>query len=415
MDNPKRRSSEFRNESLSILVTKLLHKLREQGFSESTCRNYVSRLRPIQNFMEDRGISIYSPEVGNAYLDEYFTVHHPCNEQVRAIKAAVHRLNDCSAGKSYCISHSSAHAVEVPTQFKEGDEFLESCKKDGNSERTLWRKRHALAVFLTKCEKNGISKLHDLTPEIVMLCTFNVTDQWQWYIVRDFLKFLAIKQLTNVDLSTFVPHLSREFKLPSTYSVDEIRKIEASVDRSSVTGKRDYVIVLMASRFGLRAGDIEALQVSNLDFKQEIISLTTRKTHEFMQFPMIPDVKEALMDHLKTSKMESGYLFCRALPPFTPLSRTSISRIISDLIKAAGIDYTGKKHGPQALRSSLATSMVNDDIPYEVVRKVLGHTSRNAIKHYAKVDIEKLRRCALTPPTESNQFQLFLEGGITIA
>lgn len=416
MDNSKRRSSEIYNESLRLLVTKLLHELKEQGFSESTCSNYVSRLRPIQVFMQGRGISVYSPEVGNAYLDEYFTLHHPCKQQKNAIKVAVHRLNDCASEKLYCVNHSFAQTTDIPFQFKkDGDSFLALCKKDGNSERTLSRKKHALAIFLTKCENEGICKLQELTPETVILCCLDVSDKWQWYIIRDFLKFLMINHLTDVDLSSFVPRLSRECKLPSTYTIDEIKKLEASVDRSSLIGKRDYVIVLLASRLGLRASDILALQVSNLDFNQEIISLTTIKTQEFMQFPMISDIKEALLDHLKSSEIKSGYLFRRLLPPFVQLGRSSISQIISDHIKRAEINYSGKTHGPQALRSSLATSMVNDDIPYEVVRKVLGHSSRNAVKHYAKVDIEKLRRCALIPPREMNEFQLFLEGGAPLA
>ena len=77
----------------------------------------------------------------------------------------------------------------------------------------------------------------------------------------------------------------------------------------------------------------------------------------------------------------------------------------------AGIDTTAKKHGPHVFRSSLASSVINGDIPYESVRKVLGHSDPDAIKHYARLDIEKLRECAIKVPEPTGTFLAFLNGG----
>lgn len=409
-----RSSSEILNESLRELTNKLLQELKRQGYSDATCNNYYMRLRPIQTFMDANSLEQYSPEVGSAYLSDYFSKHHPGRVQASAVKAAIARLNDCAEGHPFRITHSSRLAAAIPSVFaKECDDFLSLCRDQKNSDRTLHRKEHALAVFLGKCEKNGISDICNLTPETVMLCTFNVTDKWQWYIVRDFLRFLAMTGRTNADLSTFVPHLSREFKLPSTYTEEEIKSLEASVDRSSDVGKRDFAIILLASRYGIRRADIAAMDMSNLDFVQGVISFVTNKTREYMTFPMIPDVRDALLCHLKTANIQEGPLFRRVHPPFTPITGNAITEIVSKYIRMAGIDCHSKKHGPHSLRSSMASSMVNDDIPYEVVRKALGHSSRNAIKHYAKVDIEKLRRCAIAPPAVTGQLRQFLkEGGL---
>ena len=72
----------------------------------------------------------------------------------------------------------------------------------------------------------------------------------------------------------------------------------------------------------------------------------------------------------------------------------------------SGINIAGKKHGPHSLRASLASSMVNDGISYETVRKVLGHDSPNAIRHYARLDIQMLRNCALACPAPSGTLHL---------
>ena len=74
----------------------------------------------------------------------------------------------------------------------------------------------------------------------------------------------------------------------------------------------------------------------------------------------------------------------------------------------ASVDTAGKHHGPHSLRASMATSMVNDSVPYDAVRKALGHSDPNAIKHYAKNDLENLRRCALDVPAASGILLDFL-------
>ena len=84
---------------------------------------------------------------------------------------------------------------------------------------------------------------------------------------------------------------------------------------------------------------------------------------------------------------------------------TSIIRHATDrYFHKAGIDTSRKKHGPHTFRSSLASSMVNDGVSYETVRRILGHSDLNVIKHYAKGDIENLRLCALDPPRPKGIF-----------
>ena len=90
---------------------------------------------------------------------------------------------------------------------------------------------------------------------------------------------------------------------------------------------------------------------------------------------------------------------------------TSSQAYCSVDFRIAGVNVEGRKHGPHVFRSSLASSMVNDGYPYETVRTVLGHTDPRAITHYAKLDIEKLRVCAIPVPPPSGKFKSFLKGG----
>ena len=84
-------------------------------------------------------------------------------------------------------------------------------------------------------------------------------------------------------------------------------------------------------------------------------------------------------------------------------------------LAAAGIDPDGRKQGPHAFRSSLASPMVNDSIPYEVVRKTLWHTDQNAIRSYARLDLEQLRGYAIPVMEATGTFAAFLEGRYSLS
>ena len=122
-------------------------------------------------------------------------------------------------------------------------------------------------------------------------------------------------------------------------------------------------------------------------------------------------LKEALEDYLADSPIDDAYVFHSLRAPYRPMTGSAVYALVDKYFKEANIDTSGKKHGPHSLRASVSTSMINDDVPYEAVRDILGHTSPNSIRRYAKNDIEKLRRCAIPVPAPAGSFRQFLQGG----
>lgn len=202
-------------------------------------------------------------------------------------------------------------------------------------------------------------------------------------------------------------------RIPETYDISEIIEIENAVDRTSSIGKRDYAILLLASRLGMRAGDIASLKLDSLDFKNQRICFIQNKTGNVSELYMVPEIKTALMDYLSTDRpaSTSDYVFLKSCAPYSEISYSVVSFAVKKHMIRSGINIAGKKHGPHSLRASLASSMVNDGISYETVRKVLGHDSPNAIRHYARLDIQMLRNCALACPAPSGTLHQFLKGG----
>ena len=116
--------------------------------------------------------------------------------------------------------------------------------------------------------------------------------------------------------------------------------------------------------------------------------------------------------HLENDKysLEDGYVFHSMKAPYDRITTSIIRHVINKCFVAANVNTAGKKHGPHAFRSSLASSMVNDNVSYEVVRRILGHSNPDVIKHYAKADIENLRMCSIDPPSPTGIFREYLSG-----
>lgn len=403
---------EICNDSLRQYLYGLLAQLRREGYAEETLYNYVSRLRPIQNYMEDNDIREYTPDIGLNYYKDYLVHHHPGAVQKREIFAAILRLNDYCNGSVYDRTHVFCETPSIPDSFSlDVQSFFSSPQIVTAHKSTINRRTRALARFLIKCDRCGASNAKAITPYTVIISCKDVPDIDDWVTIRQFLHYLAKEGVTENDLSTFVPKARREHPTPSTYSIKEIQSIESAVDRSTYQGKRDYVVLLMADRLAIRAGDIAGMKLKNLDFMTESITFMQGKTNNEIALPMIPELKEALEIYIKETDTKDGYLFHSLHAPYYQLKSTAIYGIVNRYFRIIGINTFGKKHGPHSLRASVSTSMINDDVPYEAVKNVLGHASPNAIRHYAKNDIEKLRRCAISVPMPSGKFQEFLEGG----
>ena len=244
-----------------------------------------------------------------------------------------------------------------------------------------------------------------------MSCT-KITHHSLWGEIRLFLRYLVDQEMIEADYSTLVPHYSKPYIIPSIYSIAEIRRIESSIDTTTIQGKRDYAMLLLASRMGLRSGDIVKLRIKDVKEKDEI-NIIQQKTGNKLQLPLIKDVADAINDYLEVRPQSTvEELFINVYAPYNPVTTSTIRSALKKYILLADIDTGSRRKGPHSLRSSLASSMVNDDIAYETVRKILGHSSNNAIKHYARIDIEKLRAYSLEPPVISGKFEAFLNGEV---
>ena len=144
------------------------------------------------------------------------------------------------------------------------------------------------------------------------------------------------------------------------YSEEEIRRVETAIDRSNTVGKRDYAIVLLATRLGLRLEDIRTMSFDELDFKKETVHLIQEKTLAGLVLPMVPELKTALHDYIHNGRPDiAGSVFRISYPPYDPMTKSGVVACFRRALRKAGIERGTRGFGPRAFRSSLASSMVN--------------------------------------------------------
>ena len=390
------------------LMKAVLEQLKSQKYMDSTLTVYRRTYKRIHIFLNDHDTDIYTHESGQAFLADS-NVSKPT---FVAYACAVRRLDDYIDGKPYRCHHGD-YNEQIPLVFADTlTGYLQECIDNGNKPATICSKERTCISFLCFVENAGCSDLSQLSTGIVSQALLTFSNKDAYARIRQFLNYLVEKGIIEVDFSRIVPHYKRGTVLPATYSPDEISRVEASVDTNTTIGKRNLAIIRLASRMGLRAGDIAKLKLSEINFSTGYISITQEKTGIPLTLQMPCEVVNAISMHLDNDKysLEDGYVFHSLTAPYGRITTSIIRHALNKCFAAANVNTAGKKHGPHAFRSSLASSMVNDNASYEVVRRILGHSNPDVIKHYAKADIENLRMCSIDPPIPTGIFRDYLSG-----
>jgi integrase len=307
--------------------------------------------------------------------------------------------------------------TSVPSTLPPGLEQLLAaycghCAKNGLREGSIAQYEKVCGWFLRNLAKHDCAEASSITASRVVAACLELTSNSYLEAVRTFLRYCAASGKTDRDYSYVIPLYRRPQPMPSVYSEDEIERMEAAIDRTTPTGKRDYALVLLGTRLGLRLEDIRTLSFDELDFERNAIRLVQKKTLAKLELPLLPELKAALLDYIDNARPDVGddTVFRLSCTPYDPMSKNGIIACFRRAIFKSRIEIGSRGYGPRAFRSSLASSMINDGVPYEAVRKALGHIDQNAISHYARLDIEQLRFYALPVPKATGTFADFLAG-----
>lgn len=213
---------------------------------------------------------------------------------------------------------------------------------------------------------------------------------------RMFLRFLASTKKTPESLVASVPTIARWklSSLPRFLPAAEIEKVIVACDDRTATAMRDRAIILLASRLGLRAGDIADLTFADFDWR-EVCVRVSGKSRRQVWLPISQDVGEAILAYLEHERpsIAEQHVFVKAVAPYGAISSPLVSSVVRRALDRAGIKDAPCR-GAHVLRHSAATAMLREGATLHQIGSVLRHTSIETTYHYAKVDQELLRMVA---------------------
>lgn len=219
--------------------------------------------------------------------------------------------------------------------------------------------------------------------------------------LRSFLRFCFFEGVVTTDLSTALPPIGRWHAVAAAHvlTAEEIEVVIEAADRVTPRGRRDFAILLLLARLGLRAGEVVALELEDIRWEAgEIVVRGKGRSRD--RLPLVADVGEALSAYLREVRGPGGprRVFLRHVAPQVGLTQpATVSKIARAALRRASLLPPGRA-GAHIFRHSLATRMIRRGASLPEISQVLRHRSPSTTSLYAKVDLDGLRSAALPWP-----------------
>lgn len=383
--------------------------LRKEGYSEPRIKDYHRFWRDgIEEYMDKNSLANYHAGIGESFLNGMPIMS---GSHMRAIRRSIHVLDDFLLyGKVRKRIVQFVHH-ELPGELgKVAMEFLRSRKKLRQSKLTIESHRCRLSYFIAHLTLRSVNHISDMGEDDVLAFISSVQNCKDRYLstIRLFCRFLYQQKYIDRNVEYVIGRNNYPIReiLPSVYNADEIKRIENTVEQSSAVGKRDYAMLLLTTRLGLRSSDIAGLTFENLDWDGNLISLVQYKTKKIVELPLLTDVGEALINYLRYGRPISDLhqVFLTANAPYRSVNRKIINGAVSRTIIASGVDIKGRKFGPHAMRHTLASQLLQNGTSLPVISETLGHSETQVTMNYLRIDIKSLMQCALDVPLVFRNF-----------
>ena len=216
---------------------------------------------------------------------------------------------------------------------------------------------------------------------------------------RAFLRFLATRGVIPAGIDGAVPTIRQwtHAALPRAIAAEDVERVLAAVDVTRPSGLRDRAILLLLIRLGLRAGEVAALAVNDVDWHNGTVRVAGKGGRE-RRLPLPADAGEALVAALSSRPPTSApdMIFATARPPYRQLIGGIVTGVAKRALRRAGV--TVPRPGAHVFRHTIASQMVRRDVPMKTVADLLGHARLRTTTIYAKLDREALAAIALPWP-----------------
>jgi site-specific recombinase XerD len=400
---PREWTAGFRAGPLGPHIDAFVALLLDAGYARSTVRTYLWCLADFGRWMIREGVR---DELDDRIVDAFVETRRRQKRLHRSHRAALGRLLEYLREQGIAATPQRACTTSPAAQFVSQYEQYLSVER-GLTPATLVRYRPFIRRFLE--ERFGDQPLRlqevaaaDLSSFVVRQAPSMSPASAKLMVgaLRSFFRFLLQRGYLEADLAGAVPRVAnwRLATIPKYLPPEDIDRLLNSCDRSTARGRRDYAVLILLARLGLRAGEIVALELDDIRWKTgELLVRGKGLLHE--RLPLLREVGEALVEYLRHDRARSvtRRVFLRMRAPSGGFRGAStVTTIVRRALERAGVKSAVK--GAHLLRHSLATGMLRHGASMAEIGDVLRHRSPSTTEIYAKVDLGGLRSLALPWP-----------------
>jgi site-specific recombinase XerD len=411
--NTYQESMLMQQQPLTALLQDLEQELLRLGYTEGSMTFYRNRWRKLEEYAGRCGQVYYTEQFGIDFVQEYFGISQ--DDFSRTLnQAQTQDLRVIRMVGDFQLHHAISRRYLKHRELLTDPYFIETSRRfEGDcvaaktySKVTVGHYTKQSGYFMDYLVAQGMHDFSGVSMEtihayILTLSGFSYkTVEQNICSLRAFFRFLFGEGIIHIDFASKMPMVKarKQTSIPSVWTQEELTKLIGAIDRASPKGKRDYAIILLACRLGLRCRDIKNLRIGDFHWAEKKLCFVQSKTRQPLELPLVPDVGWAVIDYLKDGrpKVDSDCVFVRHVAPFLPFSEEDhLEQLILTYMEKAHLPRLKKRRGMHSLRHTMASVLLEKETPLPVISDIIGHLDTNSTAVYLKVDLQRLAQCPL--------------------
>ncbi len=400
--------------TIKELINLLEQELIRIGYKESTLHYYRENWKRLIAYFDERGEQFFSEKTAMQYVDEkcdFFAKEKAglLTQSNIYLLRIVRMIGDFQEHGTVLRRYQrSLSKVDKAENLKLLSNFKERCKTvdySASTQKSYCRTAENFLSFI-EAHDSSVKEINAKTLAAFVKTLMGYSYKTVEFVLcgtRAFLRFLYGSKVLTTDLSDSLPRMQarKQTRIPSVWNKEDLLKLLAAIDRGNPCGKRDYAIILLVARLGLRCIDVKHLTFANFNWNDNYLEFSQSKTGWLVRLPLLNDVGWAVIDYLQNGRpvSDSPVIFLRHIAPIEPFSDSDhLCQMIVKYMRMAKLPVSGKKKvGMHSLRHTLATVLMEQQTPIQEIANILGHQSTESTPTYLKSSLNLLRECSLSP------------------
>lgn len=398
------------NKDFANLAKEVMASVEESGITDDIVYLYDLALRNVSARLSKLGVTDFTPRVASDLLSE----SHQSQWAKVWRRRIVRRLCE-HAGIVEAVFPKADLLDSYPERFRSDLEGFRAYEQARNLAALTVKHRIEVAGDIVRFLEARVSSLADIGAEEVEAIFAHLhgtmsalTAHARHSDIREFLKFLDAKYEMGGSALDSLPERTKPVRagIQDFFSQEELRLMLEAAAATKTHPRRTFLVVSLLIQYPIRNADLRRMELGDIDWSDSTLTIRAEKNDALRVYPLTESMRLAIADYLRSERPKSDdpHLILSTKPPFLPVvDSSSLSNVVKRVAAEAGIDAKGRRIGTHMLRRSVATTLMEKDVPYPVISEMLMHEANGSAfsqttMSYLRADIKALRSVALEVP-----------------